>query len=228
MGKSLAQPISRPVHLGARPSTSDPTAPDIVAAVRAFIEPDGANTTTMSAYGFPVFLRHGLEAIARKTDRTMQRTVAAALGLGLPLLHRFPGMNECLEARQELIRNSRDPHVHRWLEQVVAVDLPTAGLGHTRFVVRVAVAQHGQIGLIAGALGLLKGECFTLALTAALLGSPCVPMEEANAAMYRTLVDLRRLCEARARDTETLLHLKQPDTTTVRRTIDDVLANPGW
>ena len=202
MGKSLAQPISRPVQQGARQSTSDPTAPDIAAAVRAFVGPDDTNTTTMSAYGFPVFLRHGLEAVARDTDRTMQRTVAAALDLGLPILHRFPGVNECLEARQELLRDSRDPHVHRWLEQVVAVDLPTAGLGDTRFVVRVAVAQHGHIGVIASALGLYKGQCFTLALTAALLGSPYVPMEEANAAMYRTLVDLRGLCEARARDTE--------------------------
>ena len=116
----------------------------------------------------------------------------------------------------------------------MAVDLPTAGLGHTPFGVRVAVAQHGILGLIAGALGIPKGQCLTLALTAALLGSPYVALDAANEAMFRTLVDLRDRGEERARYTERLLSemrlsASSPGATTVRRTIDDVLAgHPGW
>ena len=121
MAKTLAQPMSRPVQLGARRANSDPTAPDIVATVRAFIRPENADTTMMTARGFPVFLLHALEVITREAERTMQHTVAAVLDRGLPRLHLFPGVTECLKARQELLRNSRDPRVHRWLEQVVAV-----------------------------------------------------------------------------------------------------------
>ena len=217
MRKSLAQPRPRPISLVA-------SAPDIVAAVRAFVGPEDTNTTTMSAHDCPVFLRQALEVIARDAGQPMQHTVAAALGLGLPLLLRFPGVTECLDARQELLRHSCDPHVRLWLDQAVPIDLLTGGFGHRRFVVRVAVAQRRQIGLLAAGLGLKIGQCFTLTLTAALIGSPYVPMKGANKAMYRTLVDLRDRCLARARYTETLLSVKQPKATTVHRTIDDVLA----
>ncbi len=67
------------------------------------------------------------------------------------------------------------------------------------------------------------GQCFTLALTAALVGSEFVAMEAANEAMIRTLIDFREECKARALDMETRLRAPQPDTPTVRRTIDDVL-----
>ena len=172
---------------------------------------------------------HGLlEALTRDAKRTQQFTVAAMLDRGLRTLSVFPGLKACLDGRQELLNSSCDQNVHLWLEQLVAVDLPTAGLGHKRFPVRVAVAQHRHIGLIAGALGLPKGQCFTLALTAALLGSLHVAMDEANEAMHRTLVDLLDRCEARARDTETRLsemrlRAELPGVTTVRRTIHDVL-----
>ena len=200
-----------------------PSAPDIVAAVRAFNWPADTDTTTMSAYDCPIFLRQALEAIARDADRPMQHTVAAALGLGLPILRSFPGVMECLDARQELLRHSCDPHVRLWLDQAVPIDLLTGGLGHRKFGVRVAVTRRREIGLLAGALGLQFGQCFTLALTAALIGSAYVPMDEANEAMYRTLVDLRERCTARAHHTQRLLSVKQPETTSVHRTIYDVL-----
>ena len=92
------------------------TAPDLVAAVRAFNGPVDGDTTTMSAYDFPVFLRQALEAIARAAQRTKQHTVAAVLDRGLPILCVFPGLEACLDARPELLGHSRDPHVHRWLE----------------------------------------------------------------------------------------------------------------
>ena len=209
------------------------TPQDPLAEVRAFNAPDDSKTTMMTAYGFPVLLEHAVEALAREAERRKQHTVAALLDRGFRTLWRLPGLKACLEGRQELLKDSRDPHVHRWLAHVVAVDLPTAGLGHTRFGVRVAVAQHGILGLIAGALGIPKGQCLTLALTAALLGSPYVALDAANEAMFRTLVDLRDRCEERARHTERLLSemrlsARSPGATTVRRTIDDVLAgHPG-
>ncbi len=210
------------------PPVDHQTAPDLVAAVRAFIGSTNTDTTTMAAYGFPVFLGQALEAIARDAGRTLQHTVAATLDLGLPFLYCIPGVTECLEGRQQLLRDSCDPYTRRWLEEIVPVDLPTAGLGPKRFTVRVAVAQHREIGLLAAGLGLQKGQCFTLALTAALIGSPYVPMDEANAAMDRTLVEsLKRFLE-RARYTEALLGAPQPEATGVHRTIYDVLAGrPG-
>ena len=75
------------------------TAPDLVAAVRAFIGSTNTDTTTMAAYGFPVFLGQALEAIARDAGRTLQHTVAATLDLGLPFLYCIPGVTECLEGR---------------------------------------------------------------------------------------------------------------------------------
>ena len=104
------------------------------------------------------------------------------------------------------------------------MDLLTGGPGHKRFNVRVAVAQHRQIGLLAAGLGLRMGQCLTPALTAALIGTRYVPMDEANEAMDRTLVDLRALCEARARHMELRLSAPQPEVTRVHRTIYDVLA----
>ena len=178
----------------------------------------------MTASGFPVFLAHALEALKGAAKRNQQDTVAAALDRGLPALHRFPGVTECIEGRQ-LLLHSRNLYAHRWLEQQVAVDLPTAGLGCKRFPVRVAVAHHRQLGLLAAALGFYKNECFTLALTAALVGSQFVATEAANEAMIRTLVDFREECMARALHMETLLRLPQPDTPTARRTIDDVLGD---
>ncbi len=86
------------------------------------------------------------------------------------------------------------------------------------------MTRRREIGRLAAGLGLQIGQCLTLALTAALIGSPYVPMEDANKAMYRTLVDLRERCLARARHMETLLSAPQPEATTVRRTIHDVLA----
>ncbi len=214
----------------AEPPYEYPTAPDIVAVVRRFSWPADADTTTMAAPDCPIFLRQALEAIARDADRPMQHTVAAALGFGLPILRSFPGVMDCLDARQELLRDSRDPYIRLWLDQAVPIDLLTGGLGHRRFTVRVAVARRRQIGLLAAGLGLQIGQCFTLALTAALIGSSYVPMDEANTAMYRTLVDLRERCTARAHHTARLLSAKPPDeATTVRRTIYDVLAgHPGW
>ena len=70
---------------------------------------------------------------------------------------------------------------------------------------------------------LYKKDCFTLALTAALVGSQFVATEAANEAMIHTLIDFREECKARALDMETRLRAPQPDTPTVRRTIDDVL-----
>ena len=214
----------------AEPPCEYPSAPDILAAVRAFRWPADTDTTTMAAPDCPIFLRQALEVLARDADRPMQHTVAAALGLGLPILHSFPGVTDCLEARQQLLRDSCDPYIRLWLDQAVPIDLLTGGLGHRRFTVRVAVARRRQIGLLAAGLGLQIGQCFTLALTAALIGSSYVPMDEANTAMYRTLVDLRERCTARAHHTERLLSAKPPDeATTVRRTIYDVLAgHPGW
>ena len=210
--------------LAHEPPIEYPSPPNLVAAVRAYSGPEDTATTSLTAYRFPIFQKQALEAIARDADQPMQLTVAAALGLGLPILLGFPGVTECLDARQELLRNSRDPTVRLWLDQAVPIDLLTGGLGHRRFVVRVAVAQHRQIGLLAAGLGLQIGQSLTLALIAALIGSPYVPMDAANEAMYRTLVDLRHRCTARARHTKTLLRVKQPEATSVHRTIDDVLA----
>jgi hypothetical protein len=226
MSKSLAQPILRPVHLVAPPEpshASHPTAPDILAAVRAFDRPEGANTTTMSAYLCPVFLKQALEVIARDAHQTKQHTVAATLDLGLRCLHHFPGVAECLDAQQTLLRESRNAYVRRWLEETVAIDLLTGGLGHTKFTVRVALAQHREVGRLAGALGVKLGQCFTLALTATLIGSPYVPMAEANDAMFATLVDLKHRCVARAHHMEMLRNAPEPTVATVHRTIYDVL-----
>ncbi len=208
----------------AEPPYEYPTAPDILVAVQRFSGSVNTDTTTMTDYGCPLFLDQALEAVARDAGRSKQHTVAATLDLGLPFLYCVPGVTECLEARQQLLRDGRDRQTRLWLDQTVPMDLLTGGLGHKRFTVRVAVAQHRQIGLIARALGLQMGQCFTLALTAALIGTRYVPMDEANEAMDRTLVELLRRCEERARDMELRLSAPQPEATRVHRTIYDVLA----
>ncbi len=200
-----------------------PTPPDdILTAVRAYPGLAGVDTSTMTASPFPVFLAHALEALKGAAKRTQQDTVAAMIERGLSELHRFSGVTECSEGRQILL-HSRNLNAHRWLELQVAIDFPTAGQGYKRFPVRVAAAQHRQIGLLAAALGLYKKDCFTLALTAALVGSRFVATEAANEAMIHTLIDFREECKARALDMETRLRAPQPETTTIRRTIDDVL-----
>ena len=208
----------------AEPPIEYPTAPDMLAAVRRFSGSVNTDTTTMTDYGFPLFLEQALEAVARDAGRSKQHTVAATLDLGLPFLYCIPGVTECLEARQQLLRESRDRQTRLWLDQTVPMDLLTGGLGHKRFTVRVGVAQHRQIGLLAAGLGFKMGQCFTLALTAALIGTRYVPTDDANEAMDRTLVELLERCEERARDMELRLSAPEPEATRVHRTIYDVLA----
>ncbi len=220
-------PADSAAPAGEPPIEYPPAPDDILTAVRAFYGPADTTTTTMTASRFPVSLGHALEALKHAADGTKQHTVAAMLDRGLRLLHRFPGVTECLEGRQALLLHNRDLNVHAWLEQLVAVDLPTAGLGYTRFPVRVALAQHRQIGVLAAGLGLPLCQCFTLALTAALVGSRFVAMDAANEAMVRTMFDFGARCKERARYTEKLLSVPQPASTTIRRTIDDVLGGRG-
>ena len=215
------------------PPIEYPSPPNLVAAVRAYSGPEDTATTSLTAYRFPICQKQALEAIARDADRPKQHTVAALLHRGLPRLHRLPGVAECREARQELLRGSHDQRVHLLLEQTVSIDILTGGLGHTRFPVRVGIAHHRLIGLLAKALGLSLGQCFTLTLTAAMLGSPYVPMDSAYEAMHRTIVELLERCKARARHMDTLLSEMRsttaPEPTTPRRTIDDLLAgHPDW
>jgi hypothetical protein len=199
-----------------------PTAPDVLPAVRTY-EPGDHPMKTMSAYSFPVFLKQALEVIARDAERPMEHAVGAILALGLPILRRVPGIADCQSAREALLHASRDPYVRLWLEQIVPVDMPTAGLGHTRFVVRIAVGRHRQIGQLAAALGLPNHQCFTLTLTAVLIGSPYVPMSEANDAMYRTLIDFRDRCVARAGHAEMLRSAVPTEAAQPRWTIAHVL-----
>jgi hypothetical protein len=177
----------------------------------------------MTMRRFPVFMRQALEALSRDAGHSMEQTVGALLELGMPLLRRFPGVTECQDARQALLLRANDSNVRLWLEQKVGLDLRAAGLGVDRFVIRVLVSRHRQIGQIAGALGFHQGECFTLALTAASIGSSYVPMESANVAMYQTLIDLRSHCAARAEHAMTLLHQSPQQLPKPRWNIHDVL-----
>ena len=200
-----------------------PTPPDVLQAAKNY-EPGDSDKTMMTVRRFPVFLRQGLEALSRDGAGSMERTVGAMLDLGLPILRgEFRGVAECQDARQTLLLRSRDVHVRLWLEQIVPIDVRTAGLGDTRFGVRVPVGTHRRIGQLAAVLGLHIGQCFTLALTIALIGSPYVPMDEANKAMFETLTDLRDRCLARARHAETLQSGLPTEAAKPRWTIHDVL-----
>ena len=132
-------------------------------------------------------------------------------------------MAECQDARQALLLRSRDAYVRLWLEQIVPIDVRTARLGDIRFGVRVPVGLHRQIGQLAAVLGLYIGQGFTVALTAALIGSTYVPMDEANQAMYETLTELRDRCQARARHAGTLQSGLPTAAAEPRWTIHDVL-----
>ncbi len=138
----------------AEPPYEYPTAPDVVAIVREFAGPSGDDMTMMTAYGVPVFLPQAVEALARDARRSQQHTVAAMLDRGLPFLREIPGLLECLDARQMLLRVSCNQFTRQFLDHIVALDLPTAGLGDTRFCVRVDREQRGGIGVVAAAAGL--------------------------------------------------------------------------
>ena len=204
------------------PPQQYPTAPDVLQIAKDY-EPGDADRTTMTVDRVPVFLRHALEAISRDADGSFERVVGAMLETGLPILRRLPGVAECQDARQVLLLRAKDPHVRLWLDQIVPVDVRTALLGTGRVVVRVPVGLHRQIGQLAAVLGLHKCQGFMLALTAVLIGSPYVPMDEANRAMYEMLVDLRDRCEARARHAETLQRALPTEPAKPRWTIHDVL-----
>ena len=191
--------------------------------MRKFAGPSGDDMTMMTAYGCPVFLRQAVEALARDACRGQQHTVAALLDRGLPFLRQIPGLLECLDARQMLLRVSCKQYTRQFLDHIVALDLPTAGLGDTQFCVRVDREQRGDIGVVAAAAGLPAHQSFTLALTAALIGSPYPPMREANNAMFGTLTEFHQRCRARALHCEALLSAEQPEAPTFRWTIDDVL-----
>ena len=60
-----------------------------------------------------------------------------------------------------------------------------------------------------------------------LCGSRFVAMDAANEAMVRTMFDFGARCQERARYTDKLLSVPQPASTTIRRTIDDVLGGRG-
>jgi hypothetical protein len=206
------------------PPIEYPAAPNVLQAAKDY-DPGDADKTMMTVRRFPVFLRQGLEALSRERDGggSMERTVGAMLELGLPILRRFPGVAECQDARQALLLRSRDPYVRLWLQQIVPIDVRTARLGDIRFGVRVPVGLHRQIGQLAAVLGLYIGQGFTVALTAALIGSSYLPMDEAHQAMYETLTELRDRCQARARHAGTLQIGLPTAAAQPRWTIHDVL-----
>ena len=198
------------------PPQEYPTAPDVLQLAKDY-EPGDADKKTMTVSRVPVYLCQGIEAISRDGAGSFERVTGALLEHGLLELRKLSGVTECQDARQTLLLRSEDWQIRLWLQQVVPIDERNANLGHTRYVVRVPVGVHRQIGQLAAVLGLHKGQTFTLALTAGLIGSPYVPMAEANQAMYEMLIELRERCRARARHAEAL-----------RRELPKEPAKPRW
>ncbi len=200
-----------------------PMAPDVLQIAKDY-EPGDADKKTMTVGRFPVYLCQGVEAISRDGAGSFERVTGALLEYGLLELRKLGGVTEYQDARQTLLLRSEDWQIRLWLQQVVPIDERNANLGYTRYVVRIPVGRHRQIGQLAAVLGLGKGQTFTLALTATLIGSSYVPMGEANQAMYEMLIELRERCRARARHAEALLReLPQEPPKQPRWTIHHVL-----
>ena len=158
---------------------------DLIALVRNY-ESDG-DRGSLSISSCPRHLTWSVESLSDRAGVSVARSYAGALERGMREIWRFPGTRDLQRAREVIIaRGDRDEI--RWLD-TWDLDVPTADTGKTTPKIRLSVEGIlTPLGKLAKVLAFPKSQTAVLALAAALLDDPEVPIRY-HEAQYKLLYD---------------------------------------